>query len=117
MSFNLATILHETALATPGAPAEIVGGRATAYGDLDEQSGRFAAGLRENGVEPGHVVALQLPNMPQFLAVGHVACYLKDDYWILFWTTRPMALPSSTHLPSPYRWETWPTALPSTRTS
>src|SRR5258708_14288786 len=67
MSFNLATILHETALATPGAPAEIVGGRATTYRDLDEQSGRFAAGLRENGLRPGQVVALQLPNMPQFL--------------------------------------------------
>jgi len=67
MSFNLATILHETALATPDAPAEIVGGRATTYSDLDEQSGRFAAGLRENGVEPGQVVALQLPNVPQFL--------------------------------------------------
>ena len=67
MSFNLATILHETALATPGAPAEIVGGRATTYSDLDGQSGRFAAGLRENGVEPGQVVALQLPNVPQFL--------------------------------------------------
>src|SRR5258708_7014211 len=67
MSFNLATILHETALATPGAPAEIVGGRAPTYRDLDEQSGRFAAGLRENGLRPGQVVALQLPNMPQFL--------------------------------------------------
>jgi long-chain acyl-CoA synthetase len=67
MSFNLATILRETALAAPAAPAEITGGRATTYGDLDEQSGRFAAGLREAGVEPGQVVALQLPNMPQFL--------------------------------------------------
>ncbi len=67
MSFNLATILHETALAAPDAPAEVVGGRATTYRDIDEQSGRFAAGLRENGLEPGQVVALQLPNMPQFL--------------------------------------------------
>jgi long-chain acyl-CoA synthetase len=67
MSFNLATILHETALATPDAPAEIAGGRATTYRDLDEQSGRLAAGLREHGLEPGQVVALQLPNMPQFL--------------------------------------------------
>ena len=66
MSFNLATILHETALTTPDAPAEIAGGRATTYHGLDEQSGRFAAGLRESGLEPGQVVALQLPNMPQF---------------------------------------------------
>jgi long-chain acyl-CoA synthetase len=67
MSFNLATILHETALATPDAPAAIAGGRTAAYRDLDEQSGRFAAGLREHGLEPGQVLALQLPNMPEFL--------------------------------------------------
>ncbi len=67
MSFNLATILHETAMATPDAPAEIADGRAITYRDLDEQSGRFAAGLRESGLEPGQVVALQLPNVPLFL--------------------------------------------------
>jgi len=67
MSFNLATILHETAVATPSAPAGIADGRVTSYRDLDEQSGRFAAGLRESGLRPGQVVALQLPNMPLFL--------------------------------------------------
>ena len=30
-------------------------------------SGRFAAGLRAAGLGPGQVVALQLPNIPQFL--------------------------------------------------
>jgi long-chain acyl-CoA synthetase len=67
MSFNLAAILTETALATPGAPVHRFMGNATTYGELDGQSGRFAAGLREVGLEPGDVVALQLPNVPQFL--------------------------------------------------
>jgi len=67
MSFNLATILTEAALATPDAPVHRFMGTATTYGQLDEQSGQFAAGLREAGLDPGDVVALQLPNVPQFL--------------------------------------------------
>jgi long-chain acyl-CoA synthetase len=67
MTFNLATILTETALAEPDAPVHVFMGTTTTYGQLDEQSGRFAAGLREAGLEPGDVVALQLPNVPPFL--------------------------------------------------
>ena len=67
MSFNLATILTETALAAPDAPVHRFMGAATTYGSLNEESGRLAAGLREAGLEPGDVVALQLPNVPQFL--------------------------------------------------
>ena len=68
MSFNLATILTETALATPDALVHLFGGAATTYRELDDQSGRFAAGLREAALDPGDVVALQLPNSPHFLA-------------------------------------------------
>jgi long-chain acyl-CoA synthetase len=68
MSFNLATILTETTLAAPDAPACRIGGITTTYRELDEQSGRFAAGLRSAGLAPGQVVALQLPNIPQFLS-------------------------------------------------
>ena len=67
MTFNLATILTETALATPDAPVHRFGGTVTTYRELDEQSGRFAAGLREAGLEPGDVMGLQLPNLPHFL--------------------------------------------------
>ncbi|HEV2931944.1 MAG TPA: long-chain fatty acid--CoA ligase [Streptosporangiaceae bacterium] len=67
MSFNLATILTETTLAAPDAPAFRFGGSATTYRQLDEQSGRVAAGLRAQGLRPGEVVALQLPNVPPFL--------------------------------------------------
>ncbi len=67
MSFNLATILTETALASPDAPVHLMGGTATTYRELDAQSARFAEGVREAGLVPGQVVALQLPNIPQFL--------------------------------------------------
>src|SRR5579862_2044124 len=67
MSFNLATILTETALASPEAPVHRMGGHATTYRELDVQSARFAEGVRAAGLVPGQVVALQLPNIPQFL--------------------------------------------------
>jgi long-chain acyl-CoA synthetase len=67
MSFNLSTILTETTLAAPDAPVCRIGGTTTTYRELDEQSGRIAAGLRSAGLVPGQVVALQLPNIPQFL--------------------------------------------------
>jgi len=67
MTFNLATILTETALAAPDAPVYRFMGTATTYGELDEQSDRFAAGLHEAGLEAGDVLALQLPNVPHFL--------------------------------------------------
>jgi long-chain acyl-CoA synthetase len=69
MSFNLATILSETAASTPDAPAYRAGGSVATYRELDELSGRFAAGLAEAGLTPGQVVAIQLPNVPQFLTV------------------------------------------------
>ncbi len=68
MSFNLATILTETASAAPDSPVHLAGGTVTTYRELDEQSGRFATGVRELGLRPGQVMALQLPNIPQFLA-------------------------------------------------
>jgi long-chain acyl-CoA synthetase len=67
MSFNLATILTETTLAAPDAPVCRFGGNSTSYRELDEQSGRLAAGLQAAGFAPGQVVAVQLPNLPQFL--------------------------------------------------
>jgi len=67
MSFNLATILRETAAATPDALAYRAAGAGTTYRQLDEQSGLFAAGLTRAGLQPGQVVAIQLPNIPQFL--------------------------------------------------
>src|SRR5215471_17877100 len=67
MSFNLAVILRETAQRSPDKPVTIQGDSRMTYGELDEQSGRLAAGLAAGGIGPGDVVALQLPNVPQFL--------------------------------------------------
>jgi long-chain acyl-CoA synthetase len=67
MSFNLATILTEAAQATPDAPACRFAGTTTTYAELDEQSGRVAAGFGSAGLGPGQVVALQLPNIAPFL--------------------------------------------------
>jgi long-chain acyl-CoA synthetase len=60
MSFNLATILAETALAAPDAPVNIFSDVTTTYRELDEQSSLLAAGLSEIGLRPGQVIALQL---------------------------------------------------------
>jgi long-chain acyl-CoA synthetase len=68
MSFNLATILTESALAAPDAPACRFAGTTTTYAELDEQSGRVAAGFGAAGLSPGQVVALQLPNIAPFLS-------------------------------------------------
>jgi long-chain acyl-CoA synthetase len=67
MNFNLAVILRETALASPGKRAAVHAGGQLTYGELDALSDRLAAGLEASGIRPGAAVALQLPNIPQFL--------------------------------------------------
>jgi long-chain acyl-CoA synthetase len=67
MSFNLAVILRETAQRSPGKPVTIMGGDRLSYGELDQASDRLACGLAASGIGPGDAVALQLPNIPQFL--------------------------------------------------
>jgi long-chain acyl-CoA synthetase len=67
MSFNLAVILSETARSSPDKPvATFTGGQLT-YRQLDQASDRLAASLTAIGIKPGDPVALQLPNIPQFL--------------------------------------------------
>ncbi len=67
MVFNLATTLHESALATPEKFVCRTATRDVGYRELDEQSGRFAAKLLAGGLERGDRVAVQLPNVPEFL--------------------------------------------------
>ena len=42
-------------------------GMTLTYGELLERSGRFAGALREIGLDKGDVVAVNLPNIPQYL--------------------------------------------------
>ena len=67
MNFNLAVILHETALASPDRAVVVYAGGQLSYADLDAMSSRLAAGLESAGIGPGDLVGLQLPNIPQFL--------------------------------------------------
>jgi acyl-CoA synthetase (AMP-forming)/AMP-acid ligase II len=67
MSFNLAVILSETAQSSPDQPVAVFAGGELTYRELDQASDRLAAGLATAGLRPGDPVALQLPNIPQFL--------------------------------------------------
>jgi len=67
VNFNLAVILRETAADSSGKPVAVYPGGQLTYGELDALSDRFATGLRASGIRPGERVAIQLPNIPQFL--------------------------------------------------
>ncbi len=65
--FNLAVILRESADAFPDRPAVLIDGDRMTYGELDTASDSVAEGLAATGIRPGDKVALQLPNIPQFV--------------------------------------------------
>jgi long-chain acyl-CoA synthetase len=67
MSFNLATMLRESRMAHPDKPLCRISDLAFSYAQVDEISGRIATSLRAAGLERGDKVAVQLPNLPQFL--------------------------------------------------
>src|SRR5258707_8705781 len=67
MSFNLAVILSESARRAPDHPVAVFDGGQLTYRQLDQASDRVAASLAAAGIEPGERIALQLPNIPQFL--------------------------------------------------
>jgi long-chain acyl-CoA synthetase len=67
MSFNLAVILSETAHSSPERPVAMFDGGRLTYRQLDQASDRLAGSLIAIGIKPGDPVALQLPNIPQFL--------------------------------------------------
>lgn len=67
MNFNLAVMLRESAAAAPDRSVAVHAGGKLSYGELDVLSDRLAAGLDAAGLQPGDPVALQLPNIPQFL--------------------------------------------------
>ncbi|MGY1829275.1 long-chain fatty acid--CoA ligase [Geodermatophilus sp. SYSU D01180] len=67
MTFNLATILRESASAQPDKPLLRLGPLTLTYGQVDQLSAQVAAGLRDAGLRRGDSVALQLPNVPQFV--------------------------------------------------
>ena len=67
MSFNLATILHESALAHPEAILAQTPDGTWTYAQVEQQADNVAAGLRAQGLTPGDKVAVLLPNVIEFL--------------------------------------------------
>ncbi|MEU1164179.1 AMP-binding protein, partial [Streptomyces sp. NPDC005921] len=67
MSLNLATMLHESALADPDKPCVIIDDTTLTYAQVEHMVGLVAGNLLALGLERGAKVAVQLPNMPQFL--------------------------------------------------
>ncbi len=67
MTFNLATMLRESAAVHADKPLVHINDMTFSYAQVDEISGRVASALRGLGLQPGDKVALQLPNVPQFL--------------------------------------------------
>ena len=67
MSFNLATMLREARQSQPDKPLCYIGDLAFTYAQIDEISGRVATSLLGQGLQPGDSVAVQLPNVPQFV--------------------------------------------------
>ncbi len=67
MSLNIATMLRESAKKDPDKPLCHINDLTFSYAQVDEISGRVAGALLATGLQRGDKVALQLPNLPQFL--------------------------------------------------
>lgn len=63
---SLAWILAEASAQYPDRAALRHGDDAMTYAELDDAASRFATWLSEHGMDPGEVVGLMLPNIPEF---------------------------------------------------
>ncbi len=68
--------LARNAAARPDAPALVIAGESVSWKALQERVLRFAEGLRGAGVAAGEVVAVQLPNIPEFVVAYLAICRL-----------------------------------------
>lgn len=59
--------LADHAANRPDVPALVIGGNPITYAELDRRVGRLAAGLMQLGLGKGDIVAVQLPNVPEFV--------------------------------------------------
>jgi fatty-acyl-CoA synthase len=65
----LARLVHEFAVSQPAAPALIGTGESLTYGELSARSNGYARWALGQGLVPGEVVALDLVNRPEFVAI------------------------------------------------
>ncbi len=73
---TLSQWLARHALERPAAPALVHAGAVVSWKALAGRVERFAAGLRAAGVSAGDVVAVQLPNIPEFVVAYLAVCRL-----------------------------------------
>ncbi|HKA15056.1 MAG TPA: long-chain fatty acid--CoA ligase [Myxococcota bacterium] len=66
MHLNLGSILQATASLAPDRVALRLGDRAFTYAELDRAARGIATSLRARGIEPGQMVAILIPNLPEF---------------------------------------------------
>ncbi|MFF1547676.1 (2,3-dihydroxybenzoyl)adenylate synthase [Streptomyces sp. NPDC058291] len=67
---TLGTMLREAARSYGAKPALIHGGRRVSYAELDRWADRLAAGFAAHGLRAGDRVVVQLPNVPEFVAIA-----------------------------------------------
>jgi len=101
---TLQAVIGESMRNLPDHTALIYYGRRWTYRQLDQESARFAASLRREGVRPGDRVALYLPNCPAYpiaflgvLRAGAIvvqvsALYFGDDLVALLKDSQPKAV-------------------------
>lgn len=101
---TLHAVIGESMRKFPDHTALIYYGRKWTYRQLDEESARFAASLRREGVGPGDRVALYLPNCPAYpiaflgtLRAGAIvvqvsALYFGDDLAALLKDSQPKVI-------------------------
>lgn len=76
MSMTLTSVLAESARRNPEREAIVMGDIRRSYGELWDETLRYAAVLREKGIGPGDKVALLMPNVPDFPRVYYAALSL-----------------------------------------
>src|SRR5688572_6951462 len=64
---TVADLLARHAAKQPNKTAIVAGADRLGYGDLERRVRALGSGLKGAGVRPGDVVAVQLPNVPEFL--------------------------------------------------
>ncbi|BBC32391.1 AMP-dependent synthetase and ligase [Streptomyces graminofaciens] len=67
---TLGTVLRDCARRYGDKPALVHGDRRIGYAELDRWADRLAAGFAAHGVRPGDRVVVQLPNVPEFVAIA-----------------------------------------------
>jgi hypothetical protein len=67
MAFNIGYLARESAKEHPDKPALLFEGGSLTFGGVDRLSDQVAGGLRVLGFDPGEKIALQLPNISQFV--------------------------------------------------